>query len=200
MERTLLQNSFAMLKIIEVIEKYPPSKFQSRVKQIQGKPRDLSLCNFQQVQIGEMIEILIDFHHEVPYSHVRLRRTPKIVQLPSIVCWYVWSRSCSNLNCSIEQCSLSVTKSWGLKNSHFATLKFQIFAYFENVAQLYKASNDAYNHGLQKIVQYLLNESVAEGVSFSPHDFKQERKNLTRSSLFICEICHKRMGFLKMEN
>ena len=29
---------------------------------------------------------------------------------------------------------------------------------------------------------------------------KQVRKNLTRSSLFICEICHKRMGFLKMEN
>ena len=51
------------------------------------------------------------------------------------------------------------------------TLKNYIFANFDEARKLCKASNDAYDCEGWLILQDLLNERVAEGVTFDPYDF-----------------------------
>ena len=115
------------------------SKLESRVKLSQGKPRDLSRCNFQQVQIVEITKTLRHFTYTyILWSSLLSREVKKNPQnsSTSIHCMLV---CLEQILFKLElfdwaMLSLLVIKSWGLKASHFATLKFQIFAYFEKVA------------------------------------------------------------------
>ena len=80
MECTLGQ--FCNVKNLRSDKKVPfsaefyPSKLESRVKLSQGKPRDLSRCNFQQVQIVEITKILTDISL-IPWSSLLSREVKK---------------------------------------------------------------------------------------------------------------------------
>ena len=53
------------------------------------------------------------------------------------------------------------------------TLKNKFFDNFQEAAKLCKASDDTCNCGGLVILQDLINERIAEGVAFNPHDFTQ---------------------------
>ena len=53
------------------------------------------------------------------------------------------------------------------------TLKNNIFDNFDEAAKLSKAPDEAYNHGEWLTLEDLLNEGIAQGFNFEPHDFIQ---------------------------